>query len=126
MAYNDGDTAMMENQLAAAAATPQSAEPWAAGLDDEEPAQMQDGSLDEVAEDDELEDEQQQQQEQEQQLQERLRAAASEAGLDEASARRKTWNELRGVVSDLRRRMSGMSAGSVPGSVTFRSLPDGR
>ncbi|XP_058802622.1 dipeptidyl peptidase 9 [Phymastichus coffea] len=38
----------------------------------------------------------------------------------------KSWNELRGVVSDLRRRMSGMSAGSVPGSITFRSLPDGR
>ena len=45
---------------------------------------------------------------------------------EEASERRKTWNELRGVVSDLRRRMSGMSAGSVPGSITFRSLPDGR
>ena len=45
---------------------------------------------------------------------------------DDHQARRKTWNELRGVVSDLRRRMSGMSAGSVPGSVTFRSLPDGR
>lgn len=39
---------------------------------------------------------------------------------------RKTWPELRGVVSDLRRRLSGVSAGPVPGSITFRSLPDGR
>jgi polyhydroxyalkanoate synthesis regulator phasin len=53
---------------------------------------------------------------------ERLQSTSSE----ETSARRKSWNELRGVVSDLRRRMSGMSAGSVPSSITFRSLPDGR
>ncbi|XP_014215418.1 dipeptidyl peptidase 9 isoform X2 [Copidosoma floridanum] len=45
---------------------------------------------------------------------------------DDDATRRKSWNELRGVVSDLRRRFSGMSAGSVPGSVTFRTLPDGR
>ncbi|XP_046431750.1 dipeptidyl peptidase 9 isoform X1 [Neodiprion fabricii] len=40
--------------------------------------------------------------------------------------RKKTWSELRGVVSDLRRRLAGVSAGSVPASITFRSLPDGR
>lgn len=39
---------------------------------------------------------------------------------------RKSWSELRTVVSDLRRKLSGVSAGSVPGSITFRSLPDGR
>ncbi|XP_053986733.1 dipeptidyl peptidase 9 isoform X1 [Hylaeus volcanicus] len=39
---------------------------------------------------------------------------------------RKSWSELRSVVSDLRRKLSGVSAGSVPGSITFRSLPDGR
>lgn len=37
-----------------------------------------------------------------------------------------SWSELRGVVSDLRRKLSGVSVGSVPGSITFRSLPDGR
>ncbi|XP_031832018.2 dipeptidyl peptidase 9 [Nomia melanderi] len=42
------------------------------------------------------------------------------------SVTRKTWSELRGVVSDLRRKLSGISAVSVPGSITFRSLPDGR
>lgn len=47
-------------------------------------------------------------------------------GLEEAGDRRKTWSELRGVVSDLRRRLAGVSAGSVPSAVTFRSLPDGR
>lgn len=39
---------------------------------------------------------------------------------------RKTWSELRGVVSDLRRKLSGISAVSVPGSVTFRSFPEER
>ncbi|KZC05886.1 PREDICTED: dipeptidyl peptidase 9 [Dufourea novaeangliae] len=39
---------------------------------------------------------------------------------------RKTWSELRTFVSDLRRKLSGASDGSVPGSITFRSLPDGR
>lgn len=38
----------------------------------------------------------------------------------------RSWSELRGVVSDLRRKLSGVSVGSVPGSITFRSLPDGR
>ncbi|XP_043468840.1 dipeptidyl peptidase 9 isoform X2 [Leptopilina heterotoma] len=39
---------------------------------------------------------------------------------------KKSWTELGGVVSDLRRRFSGMLSGSIPGSVSFRSLPDGR
>ena len=39
---------------------------------------------------------------------------------------KKSWAELGGVVGDLRRRLSGMLSGSVPGSVSFRSLPDGR
>ncbi|CAK9800355.1 Dipeptidyl peptidase 9 [Anthophora quadrimaculata] len=39
---------------------------------------------------------------------------------------RRSWSDLRGVVSDLRRKLSGVSVGSVPGSITFRSLPDGR
>ncbi|XP_076293768.1 dipeptidyl peptidase 9 [Lasioglossum baleicum] len=39
---------------------------------------------------------------------------------------RNTWSELRGVVSDLRRKLSGISVVSVPGCITFRSLPDGR
>ncbi|XP_033329268.1 dipeptidyl peptidase 9 [Megalopta genalis] len=39
---------------------------------------------------------------------------------------RRTWSELRVVVSDLRRKLSGISAVSVPGCITFRSLPDGR
>ncbi|XP_015598868.1 dipeptidyl peptidase 9 isoform X2 [Cephus cinctus] len=42
------------------------------------------------------------------------------------SSSQKSWSELRGVVSELRRRLSGISAGSVPSSITFRSLPDGR
>ncbi|XP_066595856.1 dipeptidyl peptidase 9 [Prorops nasuta] len=49
-----------------------------------------------------------------------------ESTVQNDSTRPKTWSELRGVVSDLRRRLSGASAGSVPGSITFRSLPDGR
>lgn len=44
----------------------------------------------------------------------------------ETKPARKTWSELRGIVSELRRKMSSMSAGCVPGSITFRSLPDGR
>lgn len=39
---------------------------------------------------------------------------------------RKSWSELKGVVSELRRKLSGVSTGSVPGSITFRSLADGR
>ncbi|XP_014230063.1 dipeptidyl peptidase 9-like isoform X1 [Trichogramma pretiosum] len=39
---------------------------------------------------------------------------------------KKTWNELRAAVSDLRRKVSSLSSGSVPGSINFRSLPDGR
>ncbi|XP_078040146.1 dipeptidyl peptidase 9 [Augochlora pura] len=39
---------------------------------------------------------------------------------------RKTWSELRTIVSELRRRLSGVSAVSVPGCISFRSLPDGR
>ncbi|KAK0098423.1 hypothetical protein PV326_008526 [Microctonus aethiopoides] len=38
----------------------------------------------------------------------------------------KSWPELRGVVNEFRRRLSGISDGSVPDSVTFRTLPDGR
>lgn len=41
-------------------------------------------------------------------------------------AAKKPWSELRGVVSEFRRRLSGVSDGSVPDAVTFRSLPDGR
>lgn len=39
---------------------------------------------------------------------------------------KKSWAELGEVVGDLRRRLSGMLSGSIPGSVSFRSLPDGR
>ncbi|XP_043268053.1 dipeptidyl peptidase 9 [Venturia canescens] len=39
---------------------------------------------------------------------------------------KKSWSELRGVVRDFRRRLSGVSDASVPDDVTFRSLPDGR
>lgn len=39
---------------------------------------------------------------------------------------KKSWPELRGVVNEFRRRLSGISDGSVPDSVTFRTLPDGR
>ncbi|XP_012287809.1 dipeptidyl peptidase 9 [Orussus abietinus] len=40
--------------------------------------------------------------------------------------KKKSWQELRGIVSELRRKLSGVSVGSVPSSITFRSLPDGR
>ncbi|CAL7939267.1 unnamed protein product [Xylocopa violacea] len=46
--------------------------------------------------------------------------------LSDTTVTRRSWSELRGVVSDLRRKLSGVSVGSVPGSITFRSLPDGR
>lgn len=46
--------------------------------------------------------------------------------LTDTTVTQRSWSELRGVVSDLRRKLSGVSVGSVPGSVTFRSLPDGR
>lgn len=36
-----------------------------------------------------------------------------------------SWTELKEVVSDLRRQLSGLSS-MVPSSVTFRTLPDGR
>lgn len=36
-----------------------------------------------------------------------------------------SWSELRNVVCDLRRQLSGLST-MVPGSVSFRTLPDGR
>lgn len=49
-----------------------------------------------------------------------------EHAVPDSTVPRKSWSELRAVVSDLRRKLSGVSAGSVPGSVTFRSLPDGR
>lgn len=39
---------------------------------------------------------------------------------------KKSWSELRGVVCEFRRRLSGVSDGSVPDAITFRSLPDGR
>lgn len=39
---------------------------------------------------------------------------------------KKSWSELRGVVSEFRRKLSGVSDGSVPDHITFRSLPDGR
>ncbi|CAD1477640.1 unnamed protein product [Heterotrigona itama] len=46
--------------------------------------------------------------------------------LTDTAISQRSWSELRGVVSDLRRKLSGVSVGSVPGSITFRSLPDGR
>ncbi|KAI4482250.1 hypothetical protein M0804_008801 [Polistes exclamans] len=49
-----------------------------------------------------------------------------QTGSSDVTVTKKTWQEIRGSVSDLRRRMSSVSAGSVPGSITFRSLPDGR
>lgn len=52
--------------------------------------------------------------------------AAGELAVPDSTVPRKSWSELRAVVSDLRRKLSGVSAGSVPGSITFRSLPDGR
>ena len=55
--------------------------------------------------------------------------ACNEVGdrtLTDIAVMQRSWSELRGVVSDLRRKLSGVSVGSVPGSITFRSLPDGR
>ncbi|XP_003492882.1 dipeptidyl peptidase 9 isoform X1 [Bombus impatiens] len=46
--------------------------------------------------------------------------------LTDIAVTQRSWSELRSVVSDLRRKLSGVSVGSVPGSITFRSLPDGR
>lgn len=46
--------------------------------------------------------------------------------LTDIAISQRSWSELRGVVSDLRRKLSSVSVGSVPGSITFRSLPDGR
>ncbi|XP_017752257.1 PREDICTED: dipeptidyl peptidase 9 [Eufriesea mexicana] len=46
--------------------------------------------------------------------------------LIDTAVTQRSWSELRSVVSDLRRKLSGVSVGSVPGSITFRSLPDGR
>lgn len=46
--------------------------------------------------------------------------------LSDIAVTQRSWSELRSVVSDLRRKLSGVSVGSVPGSITFRSLPDGR
>ncbi|XP_044012842.1 dipeptidyl peptidase 9 isoform X3 [Aphidius gifuensis] len=40
--------------------------------------------------------------------------------------KKKSWSELRGVVCEFRRRLSGVSDGSVPDAITFRSMPDGR
>ena len=39
--------------------------------------------------------------------------------------KRVPWSELKGVVSELRRQLSSLST-SVPSSVSFRTLPDGR
>ncbi|KAG5343681.1 DPP9 peptidase, partial [Acromyrmex charruanus] len=52
--------------------------------------------------------------------------SAGEQAFPDSTVPRKSWSELRAVVSDLRRKLSGVSAGSVPSSITFRSLPDGR
>lgn len=52
--------------------------------------------------------------------------SAGEQAVPDSTVPRKSWSELRAVVSDLRRKLSGVSAGSVPSSITFRSLPDGR
>lgn len=41
------------------------------------------------------------------------------------SVEKGSWAELRNVVCDLRRQLSSLSA-MVPGSVSFRTLPDGR
>jgi len=38
---------------------------------------------------------------------------------------RRSWSELKNVVCDLRRQLSGLST-MVPVSVSFRTLPDGR
>jgi hypothetical protein len=38
---------------------------------------------------------------------------------------KRTWSQLKNVVCDLRRQLSGLST-MVPGSVSFRTLPDGR
>lgn len=51
---------------------------------------------------------------------------AGDTHVSENGRQKKTWSELRGVVSELRRRLAGVSAGSVPASITFRTLPDGR
>lgn len=53
-------------------------------------------------------------------------ASGEQQAAPDSTVPRKSWSELRAVVSDLRRKLSGVSAGSVPGSITFRSLPDGR
>lgn len=52
--------------------------------------------------------------------------SAGEQAVPDSTVPRKCWSDLRAVVSDLRRKLSGVSAASVPGSITFRSLPDGR
>nr|CAD7449927.1 unnamed protein product [Timema bartmani] len=40
-------------------------------------------------------------------------------------SKKKSWSELKNVVCELRRQLSGLST-MVPGSLTFRTLPDGR
>lgn len=51
---------------------------------------------------------------------------AGDIRVSQNGSQKKTWSELRGIVSELRRRLAGVSAGSVPASITFRTLPDGR
>ncbi|XP_068086036.1 dipeptidyl peptidase 9 [Anabrus simplex] len=44
---------------------------------------------------------------------------------EDGSRNKKSWSQLRNVVCDLRRQLSGLST-MVPSSISFRTLPDGR
>ncbi|XP_034937846.1 dipeptidyl peptidase 9 [Chelonus insularis] len=57
---------------------------------------------------------------------ESCKESADQTTPDTNKQTKKSWSELRGVVSEFRRKLSGVSDGSVPDAITFRSLPDGR